>query len=99
MRKCLALLAIIGLLAAPSVAQTSQSQPAPPSVAQTSQSQPAPVAKEKTVTKVVCERVNVETETGSRLGSTPKVCKKVVVPVTDKTAQQPQAQGHSGHAH
>jgi hypothetical protein len=32
------------------------------------------------VKKIICERVDVEETTGSRLGSAPKVCKTVEVP-------------------
>ena len=86
MRKFLPIFAVLGLAAAPAMAQNT----APP----------APVEKPKTVTKVVCERVIAEEETGSRLGAAPKKCRKVEVPATDagKTAQT-QPQSHGAHAH
>jgi hypothetical protein len=70
MFKSLIALAIAGAMSAPALAQTAPAQ------------QPAPVAKPQTVKKVVCQRVDVEETTGSRLGSAPKVCKTVEVPVT-----------------
>jgi hypothetical protein len=69
MFKSLVALAIAGAMSAPALAQTATAQP-------------APVAKPQTVKKVVCQRVDVEETTGSRLGSAPKVCKTVEVPVT-----------------
>lgn len=85
MRKLFAALAVLGIATAPAVAQTTP--------------QPAPAEKPKTVTKVVCERVNVEETTGSRLGSAPKKCKKVEVPVeaSGKQSHKSHAPSHSGH--
>lgn len=88
MRKFLPLLAVFALGGAPAVAQTAPSQQ-------------SPAEKPKTVTKVVCERVSVEEETGSRLGAAPKVCRKVEVPA-DSAGKKPHgthAPSHSGHAH
>jgi hypothetical protein len=51
-----------------------------PALAQTAPAQPAPAAKPQTVKKVVCQRIDDEETTGSRLGSAPKVCKTVEVP-------------------
>jgi len=69
-----------------------------PAIAQTNApSQPAPVGAQKTETKVVCEKVTAEQETGSRLGAATKVCRKVEVPVKPKSDSEAQADGHSGH--
>jgi hypothetical protein len=68
MFKSLVALAIAGAMSAPALAQTAPAQ------------QPTPVAKPQTVKKVVCQRVDVEEDTGSRLGSAPKVCKTIEVP-------------------
>jgi hypothetical protein len=89
MRRLLPVFAVVAAAAAPAFAQTAP------------QAQPAPAAKPKTETKVVCERVNVEETTGSRLGSAPKVCKKVQVPVkeSEKSSKAAQSQEHSAHAH
>lgn len=72
MQKALLICAALVLSAAPALAQPAQPAPA-------DQAQPA--AKPKTVTKVVCQKVEVEQSTGSRLSAPPKVCKKVEVPV------------------
>ena len=89
MRRYLPVFAVLAVGAVPALAQTAP------------QPQPAPVEKPKTETKVVCERVDVEETTGSRLGSAPKVCKKVQVPVkeSNKTSKGAQSQEHSSHAH
>jgi hypothetical protein len=73
MHKSLVVLAIFGTMSVPATAQTAPSAPAQP-------------AKPQTVKKVVCHRVDVEQDTGSRLGSAPKVCKTVEVPVRGGTA-------------
>lgn len=70
MSKYLIALAIAGAMSVPAAAQTAPQPPA---------SQPQ-AAKPQTVKKVVCERVDVEETTGSRLGSAPKKCKTVEVP-------------------
>jgi len=74
MRQSLPVFAILMLAASPALAQ---SVPA--------DSEPA--AQGKTVKKTVCQRIEVEGETGSRLGSATKVCKTIEVPApTDKDA-------------
>ena len=84
MRKSLPLFAVFALAAAPAVAQAAQPQPAN--------------AEKKLVTKLVCERVSAEETTGSRLGSAPKVCKKVEVPADSvKKGQQGHSADHSNH--
>ena len=61
-------------LASAAAAQTAQPQPAPV---------PAPqAAKPQTVKKVVCQRVDDEETTGSRLSAAPKKCKTVEVPAS-----------------
>ena len=84
MRKFLPLFAVFAVASAPAVAQSAPQQS---------------VEKPKTVTKVVCERVSVEETTGSRLGSAPKVCKKVEVPAetADKKSHEGHSANHSGH--
>jgi hypothetical protein len=67
-RFCLAV-AVAGIFATPAVAQSQ----AP--------AQQAPAAEQKTEKKVVCQRVAAEQATGSRFGSTTRVCKTVEVPV------------------
>ena len=90
MRKFLSAFAVLAMASAPAVAQTT----AP------AQTAPEAQAKPKTVTKVVCERVTVEQETGSRLRAAPKKCKKVEVPAEDThEAHKSQPQGHSANAH
>jgi len=74
MRKSLSALAILMLAASPVHAQTVPSGP-------------EPAAKAKTVKKTVCQRIEVEGETGSRLGSATRVCKTIEVPApTDRDA-------------
>lgn len=88
MRKVLSLLVLFAVAATPAAAQTAPSQ--------------QPLATEsKTVTKIVCKRSDVEETTGSRLGSAPKVCKKVQVPAegAGKKGNEGHAPSHSGHAH
>lgn len=87
MRKVLPLFAVFTVVAAPAAAQDS-------AVPQ----QPA-AEKQKTVTKVVCERVRNEEVTGSRLGAAPKLCKKVQVPADAAGKKAQQAPDHSGHAY
>lgn len=69
MHKSLVVLAIIGTMSVPAAAQVAP--------ATTNQVQPA---KPQTVKKVICERIDVEETTGSRLGSAPKRCRTVEVP-------------------
>ena len=62
------------------LASAAAAQPAQP------QSAPAPApqaaAKPQTIKKVVCQRVDDEETTGSRLSAAPKKCKTVEVPVS-----------------
>lgn len=92
MQKLLLTFAAFGLSAAPAFAQTTP-QPAP--------EQTTEAAKPKTVTKIVCERVEVEATSGSRLSSPPKICKKVEVPAStadaQKTNQSSIPQSQQGH--
>lgn len=85
MRRVLSLCAVFAFASAPAVAQNAQPQQAQ--------------GEKKSVTKVVCERVSVEETTGSRLGSAPKVCKKVEVPAdaANKKSHEGHAPSHSGH--
>lgn len=78
MRKALCALAIVTVLSSPAVAQN-----APVGPVQTS--------KPQTVKKVVCERLDAEETTGSRLGSAPKVCKTIEVPVKGGAASDQRA--------
>ncbi|HEX6661707.1 MAG TPA: hypothetical protein VF067_07555 [Sphingomicrobium sp.] len=66
MFKFVVALAMAGAMSAPVLAQT--------------QPNPAPAAQPQMVKKVICQRVDDEETTGSRLGSAPKVCKTVMVP-------------------
>lgn len=75
MRKSLSAFAILMLAASPAMAQTAPAD-----------EQPAP--KLKMVKKTVCQRVEAEGETGSRLGSATKICKTIEVPAPmDKGAR------------
>ncbi|HWJ58229.1 MAG TPA: hypothetical protein VNR68_01080 [Sphingomicrobium sp.] len=71
MRNLMAFVALSSFAAA----STAQQVPAPAPV-----SAPEPV---KMVKKKVCERVDNEETTGSRLGSAPKVCKIITVPASE----------------
>ena len=71
---------VLALLGAANGTVYAQSQPQPaPAPNGAPVATPAP--KPQTVKKVVCTRVDNEETTGSRLGSAPKVCKTVEVPV------------------
>ena len=87
MRVCVSLLAAAGL-AFPALAQQPAPAPAPATT-----TAPAP-AKPVMVKKVVCERVDVEETTGSRLGSAPKKCRTIEVPAnsggSSRTAPRPE---------
>ena len=73
---------------------------ATPAIAQTAPQQPAPETKVKMVKKKVCQTIKADRDTGSRLGSTSKVCKVVEVPADPNVkGQNTQAQGHNAHAH
>lgn len=80
MRKLLPMFAIFGVAASPAIAQEA---PAPAA----SIPAPAPAPQVKMVTKVVCQRVEVEATSGSRLTSPPKICKKVTVPANGSEAK------------
>ena len=56
---------------------------ASPAVAQTSADAEQAPAKAEYVEKVVCQKVEEEQSTGSRLGSTTKICKTVKVPLAE----------------
>jgi len=73
-----------------------------PAIAQTAPvANTAPQQKPQTVKKVVCERVDAEETTGSRLGSAPKRCKTVEVPVKNGESSRgnhaPAAAGTAGN--
>ena len=70
MRKALVVLAIFSTMSAPAVAQNMP--------VNTGDANAAP--KAQTIKKKVCQRVDDEETTGSRLGSAPVVCKIVEVP-------------------
>jgi hypothetical protein len=87
MRTSLPLFTVLAVTAAAAMAQT------------TAPTQPAPATAEKpkTVTKVVCDRIISESETGSRLGTTPKKCRKVEVPVKE-SSKDAHGSGHPANA-
>ena len=76
MRKLLPLLMIVAFAATPAIAQEAAASTAP-----------APAPQVKMVTKVVCQRVDVEATSGSRLSAVPRVCKKVTVPADGSQAR------------
>lgn len=78
MRKSLFALAIVGIVSGPALAQTAPGQP-------------VQTPKPQTVKKTVCQRVDDEETTGSRLGSAPKVCKTIEVPVRGGAASDERA--------
>lgn len=88
MRKYLPAFAILAVATAPAMAQTVPANP-------------APEAKVKTVKKKVCQTVKADRDTGSRLGSTSKVCKVVEVPADGAAhdAHKTQPHGHNANAH
>ncbi|MGN6154483.1 MAG: hypothetical protein ACTHN4_01960 [Sphingomicrobium sp.] len=88
MQKLLLMVAAFGICA-PATAQTTPVQ------APSNQSATAPAPQQKTVKKRVCEKVEVEQSTGSRLNSTTRICKTVEVPVTAQDGQPPAQLGSS----
>src|SRR5436305_328321 len=84
MYKSLIVLAIFGTVSVPGAAQTAPAA---------NQAQPA---RPQTVKKVVCQRVDVEETTGSRLGSAPKVCKTVDVAQTGVRIGEPRLDRNCG---
>jgi len=84
MQKTALVLVAFAVAAAPAIAQT----------AQPGQIEAAAAAEQKVVKKVVCQKIEEDRTTGSRLGSTGKVCKTVKVPV-DSTARKNQRTGTS----
>jgi hypothetical protein len=80
MQKLLLMIAAFGL-SAPAMAQTVPSQ------VPSGEAAAAPAPQAKTVKKQVCEKVEVERSTGSRLSSTTRICKTVEVPVTANNVQ------------
>ncbi len=76
MRKLLPMFVILGMAGSPALAQQASSQAEAP---------PAPQVR--MITKVVCQKVDVEATSGSRLSSPPKICKKVTVPADDSQAK------------
>ncbi len=85
MQKMLLTLAAFGQLAAPAMAQTA---------AQAAGPEAAPAAEQKVVKKVVCQKIEEDRTTGSRLGSTSKVCRTVKVAV-DSAAEKAAEAGTS----
>ena len=74
MRKSLSLFVVVALTAAPAFAQTAPVQPnAAPQV--------------KTVKKKVCKRIETDQVSGSRLGSTSKICREIEVPVEEEASK------------
>ena len=79
MRKSLVVLAIFSTISVPAAAQTAPAA---------NQAQPA---RPQTVKKSCASGSTSKRTTGSRLGSAPKVCKTVEVPVRGATASSQQA--------
>jgi hypothetical protein len=87
MRKLLLMASALGLSAATAMAQTAPSQGIPNQVVSNDTNQAIPLVKPKTVKKRVCEKVEVERSTGSRLSSTTRLCKVVEVPAPQTDTQ------------
>lgn len=84
MRKFLPTLAILALASTPAIAQSAPPQPAP-----------ATASEQKTVKKVVCKRIETDQVSGSRLGSTSKICREVEVPAKEQQSKQAPSENHS----
>ena len=80
MQKMMLTLVAVGLFAAPAMAQTQAPQP-----------QAAPAPEKKFVKKLVCQKIEEDRTTGSRLGSTSKVCRTVKVPADSATKEGEEA--------
>jgi hypothetical protein len=94
MQKLLLIVAAIGVAAVPASAQTLMTpdvSAANQTVANQAVANAAP--KPKTVQKRVCEKVEVERSTGSRLSSTTRICKTIEVPVPQTDGQPPASTG------
>ena len=74
MYRMLLSLAAFGLLASPAIAQAQAPGP---------HAHEAPAPEKKFVKKLVCQKIQEDRTTGSRLGSTSKVCRTVKVAVDD----------------
>jgi len=81
MQKMLFIGAALALVAAPAVAQTAPAAPAQTQAQ--AQAQASQVEAPKMVKKTICKKIEESQTTGSRLGSTTKVCKTVEVPATE----------------
>jgi hypothetical protein len=90
MHRLLLAFATASIVAAPAFAQSQSPAQAP--------ADQAPAAQQKTETKRVCQNVQAERATGSRLGSTTRVCKMVEVPVEGDAEAKDRA-GGTAHAH
>jgi hypothetical protein len=89
MQNVLLMVAAFGV-AAPATAQTAPQQPPSNQVAA------APAPQPKTVLKRVCQNVEVERSTGSRLSSATKICKTIEVPAPLADNQRPADTGQNG---
>ncbi|MBA3578279.1 MAG: hypothetical protein H0W39_11855 [Sphingomonas sp.] len=85
MRKLLPALAIVALASTSAIAQSAPPQPAP-----------AAAAEQKIVKKIVCKRIETDQVSGSRLGSTSKICREVEVPAKE---QQPKHAPSENQSH
>ncbi|HEU4809639.1 MAG TPA: hypothetical protein VFS69_03175 [Sphingomicrobium sp.] len=77
MQKMLFIGAAFALVAAPAVAQTA------PGASAQAQARGSQVEAPKMVKKTICKKIEESQTTGSRLGSTTKVCKTIEVPATE----------------
>ena len=73
MQKFVLTLVAFGLLSSPVMAQT----------ALPTDTETAPAPEQKFVKKLVCQKIEEDRTTGSRLGSTSKVCRTVKVAIDD----------------
>jgi hypothetical protein len=96
MQRLLLICAAFGVSAAPALTQSAPGEGIPDQVVSNAANQQATVApapQPKMMKKRVCENVEVERSTGSRLNSTTKICKTIEVPVPASDGQPPAAEG------
>lgn len=81
-------LAVAACLSSPVMAQSNGQTP--------SSTPQAGATKPQMVKKKVCERIDVEETTGSRLGAAPKKCRIIEVPVKESTGERGRLTSEAG---